>query len=167
MGNSRLRRLVTLCGAAALAAGSLLVSAAPAAHAATDPFPAGTTTWVSTGTFSFTVSGTATPVNFSGTLKGTSDGAGNITFPQSGVKFGTVDVTLLGQPATVQISPTSTWHGTINTTTGLTTLTGTLTTLINIPGLAQTACGLGPITPVLSSAKAGGVAYKKTGDTAT
>ncbi len=162
-------RLKTLVGAAALAAGAALI-VAPAASATTAPFPAGTTTINTAGTFSFTVLGTATPVSFSATMTGTSDGAGHLTFPKAQVHFPTVTTTLLSNTAHIVITPTTNWAATINTSTGAVTLSGTFTTLISVEGaLAATLtnCGLGPITPALSTANSGGVKYKKVGTHAT
>jgi LPXTG-motif cell wall-anchored protein len=99
-------------------------------------------------------------------MGGTSDGHGNLTFPKAGITSAPVNMTV-PVPTTIHLVATSDYTGTINTQTGLVTLTSTAETLIDIPALSATGCPLGPTTAHLSSANTGGVKYDATAHTAT
>lgn len=166
-----LRRLITVLGITAIGAGGSLVMFAPAAQAA-DPFPAGATTFTISGTFAFSAGNppSQVPTPFTGQMKGTSDGAGTITFPKADVSFPVVNTTLslsgLSVPAIITVTPTTNWTGTIDTATGVVTLKGTLMSAINLTSLAN-VCPLGPITLDASTTQSGGAKYKMSGKTAT
>ena len=106
-----------------------------------------TTTFFPAGSITVTVSGTlkiATsigPVNvpFTGTMKGTSDGNGHLTFPKSSIVFPPISVNLV-VPATVHISATTNFTGTANLKTGAVTLTGSIVNAIDIPALGASNC---------------------------
>jgi LPXTG-motif cell wall-anchored protein len=69
----------------------------------------------------------------------------------------------------VKLVALSDFTGTINTKTGLVTLTGSSETLLQIPATNPnpTNCPLGPSVAHLSSANSGGVKYNVTANTAT
>jgi LPXTG-motif cell wall-anchored protein len=173
---------MSVVGAAALVAASASTLLAPtAAGAATTTttsststpttvpstsLPAGKVTVQETATFHLVEAGKATAIAFTGSMVGTSDGHGNLTFPKSGMTFAPVSMTV-PVPTTIHLVATSDYTGTINTQTGLVTLTGTSETLIDIAALSATGCPLGPTTVHLSSASAGGAKYDATAHTAT
>jgi LPXTG-motif cell wall-anchored protein len=154
---------------------------APAAHAVTDPFPAGSPAFTISGSFAFTVPNSSpppatlqTPVNFSATLsKGTSDGSGNITFPKANITFPTITgAKVAGVDAVITVVPTTNWTSTINTATGAMSLKGSLTAHIDLSatlGAGVKDCPLGPISADLESSTSGGKKFAagKTTDTAT
>jgi LPXTG-motif cell wall-anchored protein len=155
---------MSIVGVAACAASVVLLFGSVAQAA--DPIPAGETTIQIAGTFSFLVDGTPTPIDFTGQLVGTSDGAGKLTFPKSGITFPDVAVTLVGQSSVVHVSATGNWTATVDTDTGVMTTKGGITTLIDI-GDAIKNCGLGPLNLNLSTQTSGGKPYTEVGDHAT
>jgi LPXTG-motif cell wall-anchored protein len=108
----------------------------------------------------------ASTIAFPGSMVGTSDGNGNLTFPKSGITFPALTVTITVD-VTVHLIAVSDFTGTINTETGLVTLTGSSETLLDIDVLVSTGCPLGPTVAHLSSANSGGVKYNATANTAT
>jgi LPXTG-motif cell wall-anchored protein len=162
----RLPRLLSL-GAVVTVLAAVLGTTVLANGAGADPIPAGETTIQVDGVFSFTVLGTPTPVPFTAQLVGESDGAGTVTFQIADIDFPDVAVDLLGNPATVEINATTVWTADIDPDSGIMTLTGTLTTLIDVAGLGAFNCGLGPITPELSTENTDGEPYTPSGESAT
>jgi LPXTG-motif cell wall-anchored protein len=180
----RRRALISVIGAATLVAASSAILLAPA-DAATTTTTAATTTTTTVPSFlpagKVTIQATttfhlqtcvpapchATAIPFPGTLVGTSDGNGNLTFPKSGITSPAQTLTLSGAPVTVRLVALSNYTGTLNTKTGLVTLTGTSETLLDVAALAATNCPIGPTTVHLSSANPGGVKYNATANTAT
>jgi LPXTG-motif cell wall-anchored protein len=173
------RRLMSVIGAASLVTASSLMLVAPASAVTTTTsasttsttvpstsLPAGKVTVQVTATFHLVEAGKATAIAFTGSMVGTSDGHGNLTFPKSAITFGSVSMTV-PVPTIIHLVATSDYTGTINTQTGLVTLTGTSETLIDIAALSATGCPLGPTTANLSSASAGGVKYDAAAHTAT
>ncbi len=178
------RRLISVIGAATLVAASSAILLNPASAATTTTTTASTTTTTVPSTSlpagKVTVQATATfhfqqctpapcvpsTIAFTGSFVGTSDGNGNLTFPKSGITFPAVSLTIT-VPVTVHLIATSNFTGTINTETGLVTLTGSSETLIDIPALVSTGCPIGPTVAHLSSANSGGVKYNATANTAT
>jgi len=176
--------LISVIGAATLVAASSAILLAPANAATTTTTTASTTT---TTVPSFLPAGKvtvqaittfnlqtcvpapchATAIPFTGTLVGTSDGNGNLTFPKSGITYPAQTLTLSGAPVTVRLVALSNFTGTLNTKTGLVTLTGSSETVLDVAALAATNCPIGPTTVHLSSANPGGVKYNATANTAT
>ena len=180
------RYLLSVVGAAALVAASstIVLAATPAAAATTTTsssssttsttvpstsLPAGKVTVQATLTFHLVEAGKPTAIAFTGTMVGTSDGNGHLTFPKSGTSFGSVNLAPPAVPVatTVHLVPVTDVTGTLNTQTGAVTLAGSSETLIDIAALSATGCPLGPTTASLSSASAGGVKYDATAHTAT
>ncbi|HEY5171349.1 MAG TPA: LPXTG cell wall anchor domain-containing protein [Acidimicrobiia bacterium] len=179
----RRRALMSVAGAAALVAASSAMLLAPTAASAaptttsssstststtvpSTSLPAGKVTVQAGATFHLVEAGKATAIAFTGTMVGTSDGNGHLTFPKSAITFDPVSLTV-PVPTTVHLVATTDFAGTINTQTGAVTLAGSSETLIDIPALSATSCPLGPSAAHLSSANTGGVKYNSTAHTAT
>ena len=153
---------------------SSTTTTAAAPTTTTTPLVATHTTFFPAGNITVTVSGTlkiATsvgPVNvvFTGTMKGTSDGSGHLTFPKSSIVFPPISVNLV-VPATVHISATTDFTGIANLKTGAVTLNGSIVNAIDIPALSASGCPLGPINLHLSTGNSGGVKYSSASRTAT
>jgi LPXTG-motif cell wall-anchored protein len=155
-----------MLGAAAIAGGVALVGLGTTAGAVTAPFPAGTTTFV---TSSKVTLGSMAPLTITGRMTGTSDGKGNITFPASGIHIdpSSIHVTT---PITLTIGLTTVADGpfksTIDTSTGVVTLNGSVTQTLNVLA-GSTDCKLAGIVQNFKSNTTGGKAYTPTGTTAT
>jgi LPXTG-motif cell wall-anchored protein len=105
---------------------------------------------------------------FTGTLTGTVDNVGKLTFPKSGVKFNSFD-TVVVVPATVTLQATGNWSGTLDPSTGAATITGSLVTLATVSTIGAVNCPVGPVTVngnSLDSAD-GAVKYNTTSGAAT
>src|SRR5438067_790285 len=156
------RALISVIGAATLVAASSAILLAPADAATTTTTAATTTTTVpsSLPAGKVTIQATTTfnlqqcvpapchpsSIPFTGTMVGTSDGNGNLTFPKSGITYPAKTLTISGAPVTVHLVALSNFTGTLNTKTGLVTLTGTSETLLDVAALAATNCPIGPTT---------------------
>jgi LPXTG-motif cell wall-anchored protein len=177
------RRLISVIGAVTLVAASSAILLAPANAATTTTTAAATTTTTVPSSLpagKVTVQATitfhlqqctpapchASTITFTSSFVGTSDGNGNLTFPKSGITSAPVTLTIV-VPVKVQLVATSDFTGTINTQTGLVTLTGSSETLLDIPDVNPSKCPLGPTVAHLSSANSGGVKYNATANTAT
>ncbi len=174
--------MVAVIGAATLVAASSAILLNPASAATTtttastttttvpSSLPAGKVTVQATTTFNLQQ---CTPlpcvpsaIALTGTMVGTSDGNGNLTFPISGITYAPKTLTIT-VAVTVRLVALSDFTGTLNTKSGLVTLTGTSKTLLDIAALGATNCPIGPTTAHLSSANPGGVKYNATANTAT
>jgi LPXTG-motif cell wall-anchored protein len=156
-------------GAAAIAAASIL-GLTPAAHASAAPFPAGTTTIHGSGTLTLPVA-TNIAFPFTVTFVGTSDGAGHLAFAKSAISIPPISTSFeLGGgpiPATIDISATTNWAGTINTTTGVMTLAGNIKVVVDFAG---NSCTIGPLTGGglhLSTETSGGQGFAPAGHDST
>lgn len=158
-----------MLGAAAIAGGAALVGLGATAGAATAPFPAGTTTFRFSSAITITALGTPSTITLTGDMTGTSDGTGNISFPAANIHFQPATLSSAGQTVKVTTVANGTAKATINTTTGVVTLTGSVTQTLDLSALlpGNTACQLGPVDQSFSSANSGGVKYTPTGTTAT
>ena len=170
MGGTRRRRVLGAIGAGAMVA-SVLGLAITSAQA--DVAPAGPITVTVSGSTLVTVFGTGGTATFTGTLTGTVDAAGNLTFPMAGATFPVTADQAIGI-ATFDLQPAlaSDWTGTINTSTGAISVAGTLDigTIGKTP-VAFPVCAIGPISVHLTTSSTGagstGVAHNATTGTAT
>jgi LPXTG-motif cell wall-anchored protein len=157
------RRLTVLLGLALL--GAMAYTAAPAG-AVIVPTGAVTVT-VSNINFSLTVTGTPTTVGpFSGTMTGTVDATGHLTFPKAGINFPAFDTTIV-VPATVHAVALGPWSGTIDPSTGAVSVTGPAETLATVATLGLVDCPVGPVTIAAQTGAAGGVKYSTSTGKAT
>ena len=157
------RRFIVMLGLALL--GALTYTAVPAGAVIV---PVGAVTVTATNAnFSLVVTGTPTTVGpFSGTLTGTVDATGHLSFPKAGVVFPAFDTTIV-VPATVHPVATGNWSGTIDPSTGAVSVTGPAETLATVGTLSLVDCAVGPVTIALSTAATGGVKYNSTTGKAT
>jgi len=134
-----------------IGAGAAVLATAVTAGAVTAPVGAVTVT-VSNAFFIVDIIGApGTKIGpFTGTLTGTVDNVGKLTFPKSGVKFPPFDTVVL-VPATVQLQATGNWSGTLDPSTGAATITGPVVTLATVPTIGAVKCPVGPVTVNLSS----------------
>ncbi len=152
--------------AAAMIAAGLIAVTGSALQAGAVVGPAGpVTVTLSNGTLT-TTAGAFGPI--SGSMTGTVDAAGNLTFPQAGTTFPAFGITTSTGVA-VGITPVaaSAFTGTIDTDTGAVVLSGQLTTLLKVDPLLATACPLGPIAISFRTSEPGGVPYNPATGTAT
>ena len=160
-----------MLGAAAIAGGVALVGLGTTAGAVTAPFPAGQTTFQTVSTTDFTAAGMAQKLVLNGEMTGTSDGAGNITFPAANVSIQQAPLTSPIGTVTVTTKATTPVTAHLNTTTGLVTLSGTLSQTLDFSKTTlfphSTACLIAPLSETLSSAKPGGKPYAPTPAPAT
>lgn len=151
------RRRLSLAVVAAMVGAALWAWTLGAGAAVTNPGPITVTFHdgvLATGLGSFS------PLE--GTATGTVDSSGNITLPQANISFDEFDVDITNPlPLTAHIVPVanSDFTGNIDPDTGLTTLSGSLITNLQIATLGLTNCPLGPLAINLSTATAGGVPY--------
>ncbi len=111
--------------------------------------------------------GTPTTVGpIAGSLTGTIDGSGNLTFPQSGIHFDALDGTIV-VPVHLETQATGDWTGHLDTSTGEVTLSGPIEIVAAISSLGVTGCPLGPYTLNSSTSQSGGVAFDGATKTAT
>ncbi|HEX5096965.1 MAG TPA: hypothetical protein VFX21_13155, partial [Acidimicrobiia bacterium] len=151
------RRKFVLVALTLMVGAALWAWALGAGAAVSNPGPI--TVTIHDGTLS-TALGSFSPLE--GTATGTVDASGNITLPQANITFDEFDVNVTDPlPLTVHVSPVaaSAFTGNINPDTGLVTLSGSLTTNLDIATLGLTDCPLGPLSVTLSTATTGGVAY--------
>ncbi|HTL85013.1 MAG TPA: hypothetical protein VL856_07525, partial [Acidimicrobiia bacterium] len=80
-----IRRIACVGAGSALVLGSLVI-VAPAAHAV-DPFPAGSTTINFDAAMTIQAAGNPATIDFTGSMTGTSDGNGHLTFPKAHISF--------------------------------------------------------------------------------
>jgi LPXTG-motif cell wall-anchored protein len=128
--------------------------------------PAGNITVTVSGTLKLSTSIGPVSVPFSGIMKGTSNGSGALTFPVYGITFQPVSVTI-AVPAVVHVEANTPFTGTANLKTGVVTLSGSISNLIDIAALSATGCPLGPMNLHLSTANPGGVKFASASRTAT
>ena len=110
-----IRRLASVGAGGALVLGSLGIGP-PAAHAAA-PFPAGQTTINFTAALTIQAAGNPATINFTGSMTGTSDGAGHLSFPKAHISFSPATVNIIVTGVVVHASATTAFTGTLNTTT--------------------------------------------------
>src|SRR5262249_18531510 len=147
VGSVRRRRVL-----AGLATIALLAAAcvAPMLTASADVGPAGAITVSVNATIVLKVFNVASNVPFTGTMNGTVDSAGNLSFAAADMSFPqTPALTLGGNAAVAKVTPvaTGTWTGHIDPATGAMTVTGPMETLVNgISPIPITSCPVGPFT---------------------
>jgi LPXTG-motif cell wall-anchored protein len=146
-------------------AGLIAIPAGSAFAATAKVDPAGPITLtVSAMNFQLTVTGAPSTVGpFTGTLTGTVDASGNMSFPQANISFPAFTGTIGPVDATVTPQATGDWTGTVDPTSGVVTLTGSLKTLATVTALGTTDCPLGPFTIHTTTTNSGGVPYSAAG----
>jgi LPXTG-motif cell wall-anchored protein len=162
MSNRRGIRAARRAAILAALGAALLVVPVVGAHAAEPAVitPTGNVTiTVSNAFFTLTVTGAPQDVGpFSGTLTGTVDDSGNLTIPKSGIDFPAFDAVIV-VPATVHPVATADWTGTVDPSSGVVTITGTMETLATVSALSLTDCPVGPFTIHTSTVNSGGAKY--------
>jgi LPXTG-motif cell wall-anchored protein len=162
-----------LCSARRLSAllivgGAVLIaipagSAFAAATAKVDPAGPVTLT-VTAMNFQLVVNGDPSTVGpLTGTLTGTVDASGKMSFPMANISFPAFTGTIGPVDATVTPQATSDWTGTVDPASGVVTLTGSMRTLATVAVLGTTDCPLGPFTVHATTTNSGGVPYSAAG----